>query len=221
MLTKYGLTTIIKYFTFIIIIATCTLFLTDKIIIRTIVFSVLGVLSLLILNFFRDPKRIIPRGDNLIVSPADGKIVQIKELYEPEYLKQDAIQISIFMSPLDVHVNRIPLSGTIDYFKYIHGEYLVAFEDKSSERNERTHIGIEDSGYKILFKQIAGTVARRIVADIKVGQKVERGEKFGMIKFGSRVDVIMPKHTTINVKLGQRVAAGCTILAMYTPLRGI
>jgi phosphatidylserine decarboxylase len=165
------------------------------------------------LNFFRDPERITPTGDNIVVSPADGKVVLIKEVFEPEYLKQDALQISIFMSPLDVHVNRFPISGKVGYFRYIQGEYVAAFEDKSSERNERTHIGVEENGFKILFKQIAGAVARRIVAPISIGQEAQRGKRFGMIKFGSRVDVLMPTNVHIQVKLNDRVRAGETVLA--------
>jgi phosphatidylserine decarboxylase len=117
------------------------------------------------------------------------------------------------MSPLNVHVNRIPISGIVGYFRYIKGEYLVAFNDKSSELNERTHIGIEDKGFKVLFKQIAGTVARRIIAELSPGQRVEKGHRFGMIRFGSRVDVIMPVTVDLIVALNDRVRAGESIIA--------
>ena len=119
------------------------------------------------------------------------------------------------MSPLNVHVNRYPVSGTVGFFKHYAGEYLVAFDDKSSERNERTHIGIDAGGRKILFKQIAGTIARRIIADLTVGQQAVAGDRFGMIRFGSRVDVLMPKGTAVKVSLGEHVVAGETILAEY------
>ena len=173
------------------------------------------VLAGLILNFFRDPERSTPAEDHIVVSPADGKVVMIREVREQEYLKADAVQVSIFMSPLDVHVNRFPISGTVEYFRHIRGEYLVAFDDKSSERNERTLIGVQNNGFKVLFRQIAGAVARRIVAPISVGQAAVCGERFGMIKFGSRVDVIMPSKTQIAIRLHDRVVAGETVLARY------
>jgi len=165
------------------------------------------------LNFFRDPDRTTPGGENVVISPADGKVVLIKEVREDEYMKTDAIQVSIFMSPLNVHVNRFPISGKVGYFKHIPGEYLVAYEEKSSTRNERTHIGVENAKTKVFFKQIAGFVARRIVAPIAVGDNAVAGERFGMIKFGSRVDLFVPKHATIRVKLGDITAAGETIVA--------
>jgi phosphatidylserine decarboxylase len=117
------------------------------------------------------------------------------------------------MSPLNVHVNRYPISGTVGYFRYYPGEFLVAFDDKASLRNERTHIGVENGAQRVLFKQIAGFVARRIVADLKVGDRVTAGERFGMIKFGSRVDVIMPRSVTVKVGMGDRTVAGETVLA--------
>jgi phosphatidylserine decarboxylase len=174
-----------------------------------------AIAFLFVLNFFRDPKRTPPTGDNLIVSPADGRIVVIREVFEDEFLKIPAVQVSIFMSPLDVHVNRFPVSGRVAYFKHIPGLYGVAYEDKSSELNERTHIGIECGAGKLLFKQIAGAVARRIVADLEVGQPAVLGARFGMIKFGSRVDVIMPKESVLKIGLHDRVLAGETVLAVF------
>ena len=170
-------------------------------------------LILFVINFFRDPERHPPDDGNTILSPADGKVVQIKEMFEEEYLHENAVQVSIFMSPLNVHVNRIPISGIIGHYRYIKGEYLVAFNDKSSELNERTHIGIEDRDFRVLFKQIAGTVARRIIAEITPGQRVERGNRFGMIRFGSRVDVIMPVTVDLAVALNDRVRAGESVIA--------
>lgn len=180
-------------------------------------FGLIGLLLVLLvftLNFFRDPERVIPSDDAAILSPADGKIVLIKAVKEDEYLGGDAIQVSIFMSPLNVHVNRYPISGRVGYFKYFPGEYLVAYEEKASLRNERTHIGIENGKCKVLFKQIAGFVARRIVAPVKVGDEARAGERFGMIRFGSRVDVIMPKSVDIKVRVGEKTVAGETILAV-------
>jgi phosphatidylserine decarboxylase len=180
--------------------------------------GVVVLLFLFTLNFFRDPDREIPKGDDLVLAPADGKIVLIKDVHEDEYLKGEGVQISIFMSPLNVHVNRYPLSGTVGYFKHISGDYLVAFEDKSSERNERTLIGVERAGTKVLFKQIAGFVARRIVADVKVGDRAVAGERFGMIRFGSRVDVIVPKGSMLKVHLGDKTVAGETVVAVVSQL---
>jgi phosphatidylserine decarboxylase len=172
---------------------------------------------MLVINFFRDPHRTTPNEKYIVVSPADGKVVLIQDVAEPEYVRQDAVQVSIFMSPLDVHVNRWPISGTVEYFKHVEGTFTAAYHDKASESNERTLIGVQENGYRLLFKQIAGAVARRIVADVSVGQHIVRGERFGMIRFGSRVDVIMPKHTAVNVKLHDRVVAGETVLAIYSP----
>jgi phosphatidylserine decarboxylase len=166
------------------------------------------------LNFFRDPERETPQGDNLVISPADGTIVRIGEVKEEEFLKDNAIQVSIFMSPLNVHVNRYPVNGTVAYYRYIPGEYLVAFDDKSSLRNERTHIGIQASGFRVFFKQIAGFVARRIVAEIREGDLTRAGARFGMIRFGSRVDVLVPSHAEIKVSIGEKTVAGSTVLAV-------
>lgn len=212
-ITKYGLSVVFWCFVISAVGTAAPFLLTDSTVIRVAVGGVFLVFFALVLNFFRDPERTTPTGEGLIISPADGKVVVIKELYEGEYLAQDAVQVSIFMSPLNVHVNRYPVSGTLGYFKHIPGEYLVAFDDKSSERNERTHIGIDAGGMKVFFKQIAGTVARRIVADLHVGDPTVAGERFGMIRFGSRVDVLMPKSVAVRVKLGQHVRAGETVLA--------
>jgi len=171
--------------------------------------------ALFTLYFFRDPDRTLPLDveAGIIVSPADGKVVVINEdLYDDEYLKGPAKQISIFLSPLNVHVNRFPLSGTVDYFKYVKGQYLVAFHEKSSELNERTHIGVRNERTRVMFKQIAGAVARRIVCPVKVGDEAQIGERFGMIKFGSRMDLIVEPGMVIQVKLGDKVVAGETIL---------
>ncbi|MBP1649284.1 MAG: psd [Bacteroidetes bacterium] len=166
------------------------------------------------LSFFRDPERTTPAGDDLVISPADGEVVLIKPVQEDEYLKKEGVQVSIFMSPFNVHVNRWPISGTVEYFRHIPGEYLVAYEEKSSVRNERTHIGVRGAKITVLFKQIAGYVARRIVADVKEGDCAVAGNRFGMIKFGSRVDVIVPANAEVRVALGDRTVAGETVLAV-------
>lgn len=180
-------------------------------------FGLMGLLLALLiftLNFFRDPERRVPQDERLILAPADGKVVLIQEVRETEYLNSDALQVSIFMSPLNVHVNRYPISGVVGYFRYFPGEYLVAYDDKASLRNERTHIGVENGKCKVLFKQIAGFVARRIVAPIKAGDEAKAGERFGMIRFGSRVDVLMPKSVQLRVRVGDKTVAGETVLAL-------
>lgn len=215
-LTRYGADVLVKYAIIAVVAVSCSLIFLEAGWIQYSILALVLLATVFVLNFFRDPERTTPQAGNAVISPADGKIVLIKELFESEYLQADAVQVSIFMSPLNVHVNRFPISGTVGYYQYIPGEYLVAFEDKSSEKNERTHIGVEHNGYKVLFKQIAGAVARRIVADLNVGTPAVAGQRFGMIKFGSRVDVIMPKHTVVNVKLNEHVVAGETILGTYS-----
>lgn len=184
---------------------------------------ILVVLSVLLfgftLYFFRDPLRRLTgeEPEEALISPADGKVVLIEEIENKgDYFVpgEKLTQISIFLSPLNVHVNYIPLTGMVDYLKYIPGDYLVAFDHKSSERNERTEIGITSkTGKRVLFKQIAGFVARRIVYTIKEGDEVFAGEKFGMIKFGSRTDIIFRDAISINVKVGDKVVAGQTVIA--------
>ena len=213
MLTKYGTDVLRKFFAFVVIALGCTVVLIHNDAVEWIILAALFVASAFVLNFFRNPKRHPPQGSGIVLAPADGKIVELKELFEDEYMHADGIQVSIFMSPLDVHVNRFPVSGTVGYFRRVEGGYGAAFEHKSSERNHRTHIGVQYGERRLLFKQIAGAIARRIVADIAVGQTAVAGETFGMIKFGSRVDVIMEKSAEIQVRVGDRVVAGETILA--------
>ncbi|HEY4612054.1 MAG TPA: phosphatidylserine decarboxylase family protein [Bacteroidota bacterium] len=167
------------------------------------------------LNFFRDPDRATPRGENLVIAPADGKVIVVKQVSENEYFRGEATLISIFMSPVNVHVNRAPISGTVDHYRYVKGEYFAAFEDKASEKNEQTVIGIEGARGKVLFKQIAGFIARRIVCNLKPGDRTTAGERFGMIKFGSRVDVFLPTSASVNVNVGDGTVAGETVLAEY------
>jgi phosphatidylserine decarboxylase len=184
-------------------------------------YAITGIVALVVIftfSFFRDPERTTPQGDDLVISPADGEVVLVKPVNEDEYLKQEGTQISIFMSPFNVHVNRWPINGTVEYFKHFPGEYLVAYDEKSSVRNERTHIGVRGAKTRILFKQIAGFVARRIVADIKEGDRAMAGKRFGMIRFGSRVDVIIPAGVQVRVAPGDRTVAGETVLAVVQRL---
>jgi phosphatidylserine decarboxylase len=179
-----------------------------------IIYPMLILLCGLILYFFRDPKRTSPTDKNLILSPADGKVVLIQKIEENEYIGQPATQISIFLSPLDVHVNRVPVSGNLEFVKYYPGKYLMAWEDHASEMNERAHFGVKhDSGLKILFKQITGFMARRIVYHLKEGESIKAGQRFGIMKFGSRMDVILPEGVDIKVQKGDRTVAGESIIA--------
>lgn len=172
------------------------------------------IIFLLVLQFFRNPPREIVIADNNIVyAPADGKIVTIEEIEENEYFKDKRLQVSIFMSPTNVHVNRNPISGTINYFKYHPGKYLVAWHPKSSTENERTTVVIDNGEEEILLRQIAGAVAKRIVNYVKIGDKVEQGDDMGFIKFGSRVDLFLPLNAQIEVSIGQKVKGNKTIIA--------
>ncbi len=182
--------------------------------VKFVVVAIALAIFLFTLNFFRDPERQTPAESELVISPADGTVVVVKEVNEDAYCKDTTVQISIFMSPLNVHVNRIPISGTIGYYKYVEGKYFAAYEDKASLDNEQTHIGIENGKFKVFFKQIAGFVARRIVCTLKVGDDVVAGRRFGMIKFGSRVDVFVPKNSDIRVAIGQKTIAGESVLAV-------
>jgi phosphatidylserine decarboxylase len=178
----------------------------------TYIFS--GVFFLIVLQFFRNPKIAVTMDEKMVVCPADGKVVVIEEAQETEYLKDKRIQVSIFMSPVNVHVNRNPITGVVKYFKYHPGKYLVAWHPKSSTENERTTVVVEThQGIPVLFRQIAGALARRIVWYVKEGDEVKQSEQFGFIKFGSRVDVYLPLGTKINVNLGETVKGGRTILA--------
>ena len=165
-------------------------------------------MAVLIIQFFRVPKRSVEAGDKEIICPADGKVVAIEEVEETEYFKEKRIQVSIFMSPLNVHVNFNPISGDVTYAKYHPGLFLVAWHPKSSTDNERTTFVIKHaSGQEVLFRQIAGAVARRICYYIQKGDKVNVGNEFGFIKFGSRVDLLLPIDTEICVKIGDKVTA--------------
>jgi len=175
--------------------------------------SLLGIL-VLILQFFRNPKRNTEKNDAQVISPVDGKVVVIEEVEETEYFKEKRLQVSIFMSPLNVHVTRYPISGSVLFSKYHPGKYFVAWHPKASTENERTTIVLENKVYgKVLYRQIAGALARRIVNYAKEGQKVEQGIDAGFIKFGSRVDLFLPLDTKIKVKLNQKVKGGECIIA--------
>ena len=167
--------------------------------------------------FFRDPVRTSPEdAAYLLLAPADGKVVEIVTEDEPLYLKGPSQRVSIFLSPLNVHVNRSPADGVVEYERYVPGEYLVAWHPKASEKNERSEVGLRHpTGTRVLFKQIAGAVARRIVYDAPVGKRMKAGERYGIVKFGSRMDIAVPPHVTLDVTLGQRTVAGETVIGHF------
>jgi len=172
------------------------------------------IFYLLILQFFRNPIFSITRNDKQVLAPADGKVVVIEEAVETEYLKEKRKQVSIFMSPVNVHVNRMPVSGSISFYKYHPGKYLVAWHPKSSTENERTTVVVKmKNGVEILFRQIAGALARRIKCYVKEGESLEQGQEFGFIKFGSRVDLFLPLDAKITVKIGDITKGGRTVIA--------
>jgi phosphatidylserine decarboxylase len=170
-------------------------------------------LFIFIVSFFRVPDRKLVTGENVVVAPADGKVVVIEETYDEEYFQDKRLQISIFMSPANVHQNRSPISGEVVYSTYHKGKYLVAWHPKSSTENERHSVVIKNSKSEILVKQIAGAVAKRIINYLREGQMIEQSAEFGFIKFGSRVDVLLPPGTKVDVKLNQVVKGGITVLA--------
>lgn len=177
------------------------------------------IMFLILLQFFRSPARRLFTHEDLIIAPADGKVVVIEDVMEPEYFDDMRKQISIFMSPINVHITRNPISGIVRYFKYHPGNYLVAWHPKSSTKNERTTVVVEsEAGPLVLFRQIAGAMARRIVWYVNEGDEVSQGEEFGFIKFGSRVDIFVPLDTEIKVEIGEKVKGGQTVIAqLKTP----
>ncbi len=178
-----------------------------------VIFFVTLFLLLFLVSFFRIPNRVLTISENAIVAPADGKVVVIEETTDPEYFKTKRLQVSIFMSPANVHVNRNPVSGLVVYNQYHKGKYLVAWHPKSSTENERHSVVIRKGENEILVKQIAGALAKRIINYLEVGQQVNQTDEMGFIKFGSRVDLLLPMGTKINVELNQVVQGGVTVIA--------
>lgn len=180
-----------------------------------VIFVLSFLFFLFIISFFRVPNRVLTLDENKIVAPADGKVVVIEDTTDEEYFKDKRLQISIFMSPANVHQNLNPVTGEVLYSKYHKGKYLVAWDPKSSTENERHSVVIQNAYAPVLVKQIAGAVARRIVNYLKTGQKVQQGGELGFIKFGSRVDVLLPVGTKVHVQLNQVVKGGITVLASW------
>lgn len=171
------------------------------------------LLALWVAYFFRDPERTGERGAHIVVAPADGKLIMITEVNEPAFMQGRAMRLSIFMNVFSVHVNRYPLNGTVKYVHYNKGKFLNAAAEKSSLENEQSSVGIESGSYRILVRQIAGLIARRIVTYSQMGQQVKQGDRMGMIRFGSRVDVFLPTDAKLRVQLGTLTTAGTTVLA--------
>ena len=178
---------------------------------------VLGAITLVLfafsIYFFRDPLRVPPDDPRAIVSPADGKIVEVDRVEEPEFIEGEATRIAIFLSLFDVHVNYVPYEGTVEYLKYRRGKFLPAYRDEASEENVQTIIGLQTRHGKLVFKQMVGIMARRIVCRLRYGDHVRTGQKFGIIKFGSRMEVYLPAWATVNVKVGDRVKAAESVIA--------
>jgi phosphatidylserine decarboxylase len=179
------------------------------------IFLITLLLFLFIISFFRIPNRALTKDDNKIICPADGKVVVIEETIDEEFFKDKRIQVSIFMSPANVHVNRNPMNGEVIYNKYHKGKYLVAWHPKSSTENERWSVVVKNNYGTILYKQIAGALAKRICNYTTVGQQVKQCDEYGFIKFGSRVDILLPVGTKINVQLNQKVQGGVTVLGTW------
>jgi phosphatidylserine decarboxylase len=177
--------------------------------------GIIAIVFLFNFYFFRDPDRTIPEGNDLIISPADGTVVLIEEVEEPYYFKSKVRRVSIFLSVFNVHVNRMPVSGIVEFVKYIKGKFLVAFADKASEENEQSIIGIKHEKGKILFKQIAGIIARRIVYHVDEGDSVQAGDRFGLIRYGSRVDMFFPENVKLKISVKDKVYGGETVIGEF------
>ena len=201
------------FLTIAILILLVAMFVPHLTVFHYLFFAVLIICSLLVTSFFRIPNRIFTSNESEVIAPADGKIVVIEDVYEKEWLKTECRQVSIFMSPANVHVNRYPVTGKIEYVRYHKGNYFIASHPKSSVLNEHSSVGIVmENGTKIFLRQIAGAMARRIVTYAKPGHKAQRNEHFGFIKFGSRVDLYLPLDTEIFVKVGEAVTGNETII---------
>lgn len=213
---KEGYTSLALVVLFIFVINAVADYFDTNIFIKWFLYLLSAFLFIAIVQFFRSPKRTIHIDDNVVLCPADGKIVVIEETEETEYFNDKRLQISIFMSPTNVHINRNPVSGVVSYFKYHPGKFLVAWHPKSSTLNERTTVVVKkQDGVEVLFRQIAGALARRIVWYVKQNDVVRQGDEFGFIKFGSRVDIFLPLGTKVAVNIGDKVVGGKTIIARF------
>src|SRR6187402_2176135 len=212
---KEGFTSlVIAFILFAVINLAAYFFLSEySALIAWLVFVVSFALLIFLFSFFRIPNRVYTTGEDSVIAPCDGTVVVIEEVEADEYFKDRRLQLSIFMSPLNVHVNRNPVSGEVLYSQYHKGKYLVAWHPKSSTENERHSVAYKAGGKELLIKQIAGALAKRIVNYLQVGQKIKQTDEMGFIKFGSRVDLLLPVGTRVNVELNQAVQGGVTIIA--------
>jgi len=213
MIAKDGIPVILV--TGVIVVVTALLAYILNSIILEILAILLGVIFIFHFFFFRDPDRETPAGENLIIAPADGTVIRIDEVEENEYFKEKVQRVSIFMSVFNVHVNRIPWAGEVEYLDYAKGRFKAAFAQDAPEVNERSVIGIKSAKGKLMFKQIAGLIARRIVNNLQTGEEVKSGQRFGLIRYGSRVDLYFPLSVKVNVKLKEKVKSGSTIIGEF------
>jgi phosphatidylserine decarboxylase len=211
MITKYGYTSL-GVITLIVFLLIALSFLVNNNLVKAVLIILPLAFLVFSINFFRDPERTTPALENVVVSPADGKVLFIKDVVDAKFIEGKGKQVSIFMSPLNVHVNRIPISGVMKSVEYYEGEFIAAFEDKATEVNERSEFVIESKYGNIFFTQVAGAIARRIIYELEPGQQVIMGERFGMIKFGSRVDVVVSDEWEVKIKKDDIVKAGESIL---------
>ncbi|PWW81605.1 phosphatidylserine decarboxylase family protein [Prosthecochloris marina] len=209
--SRYGRSTIAKTFLICALLAAGGLLSSG--VVKILLLAAASGFFLFTLYFFRDPSRIAPAEPNAILAPADGRVLLIKKVSHP-FTGTDSTLVSIFMSLFNVHVNRIPFSGRIEHLCYHKGKFLMAFDHDSMNNNERMEIGLQNSGFPVFFTQVAGFVARRIVCNLTIGEHVEAGNRFGMIKFGSRLDIILPDNARIVVSEGEKTLAGKTVIAM-------
>ena len=211
---KEGYTSLAIVVLFVFVINALADYYDASVYVKWFLYALSGFLLITILQFFRSPIKRITPDEQIVLCPADGKVVVIEETEETEYFKDRRIQVSIFMSPVNVHVNRNPISGVVSYFKYHPGKFLVAWHPKSSTDNERTTVVVKNgANVEVLFRQIAGALARRIVWYVKENDVVTQGAEFGFIKFGSRVDLFLPLGTELSVNIGDKVLGGKTLIA--------
>lgn len=177
--------------------------------------GLLTTLFALLLYFFRDPERTSPAGEGVFLAPADGRVVEVKQVHEPRFLQGEGLKIGIFMSLLDVHVNRVPVEGQVVLVEHVPGQFLQAFRPEASEVNEHNLVGLESRHGRVLVKQVAGIMARRVVCWVRPGQKVQAGDRLGVVKFGSRVDVFLPPGAASAVRVGDRARGGVTVIARW------
>lgn len=212
MIAKGGINIIVGSFAVFFVLLVIWIFYRNSFLLFVVILA--GLFFFFNLYFFRDPNRTTPENPMAIISAGDGKVVQIVEEFEPSYFQDRVWRVSIFLSVFDVHVNRIPISGRVNYFRFIPGKFFAAFKEKASLENEQTAIGImSETGCQVLFKQIAGIIARRIVCRLEEGQMVKAGDRMGLIRYGSRVDMLFPVSAKILVDVGQKVYGGETIIA--------